>query len=98
MIVITGRVRVQSEHLDEALRLSLEHVQRSRKEPGCLSHTVYRDLQDEHCLVFVEEWEDLDAVRTHFAVPESGRFVEAVSALASEPPSMAIHAAKRVTL
>ena len=38
MIVVTGSVTARKDSLDEVTRLSLEHVHRSRKEPGCISH------------------------------------------------------------
>ena len=79
MIIVTGSVQARPEHLDEVLALSLEHVHRSRAEPGCLLHTVHQDVEDAHRVVFVEHWADLDALRTHFAVPASGGFVEALA-------------------
>lgn len=88
MIVITGSIVVRPEHIDEAVRLCVEHSVRSRSEPGCLHHAAHRDLENEHRIVFVERWADRAAVDAHFAVPESGAFVEAVSALAAEPPTM----------
>jgi quinol monooxygenase YgiN len=74
-------------------RLSLDHVRRSRTEPGCLLHSVHRDVEDPRRFVFLEHWADQEALRRHFDVAASGRFVEAVSALASEPPSIEVFAA-----
>lgn len=91
MIIITGTIQARPESIDELIAASLEHVRRSRAEPGCLSHAVHRDVEDEHRLVFVERWEDIDAVRTHFAVPASAGFVEAVGELGAEPPSIQIY-------
>ena len=42
------------ETLPEVLRLSLEHVNRSRLEPGCLLHSVHRDVEDPNRVVFLE--------------------------------------------
>lgn len=88
MIVVTGSVRAREETFDEVLRLSLEHVHRSRAEPGCLLHSVHRDTEDPFRLVFLEQWADADALAAHFAVPASLGFVTEVSALAAEPPTM----------
>lgn len=93
MIIVTGSVRARPESIDEALRLSLEHVHRSRREPGCLLHSVHRDAEDPLRLVFLEHWEDRDALDRHFSVPASGEFVTAVTALASEPPEMQVYEA-----
>jgi quinol monooxygenase YgiN len=43
--------------------------------------------------VFLEHWEDRDALTAHFGRPESGEFVKAVAALASERPSIQIYEA-----
>ena len=93
MIIVTGSVRARPENLDEVLALSLNHVHRSRAEPGCLLHTVHQDVEDPLRVVFLEHWEDREKLDAHFAVPASGAFVVAVSALAAEPPVMNIYGA-----
>jgi quinol monooxygenase YgiN len=90
MIIVTGSVQARPDHLDEVLALSLEHVHRSRAEPGCLLHTVHQDVEDAHRVVFVEHWQDLDALRTHFAVPASGAFVETLSPLVDGSPTLEV--------
>lgn len=91
MIIVTGSVVVRPEALDEAVAVSLEHVRRSRTEPGCLLHSVHHDVEDPNRLVFLEHWADRDALGAHFAVPASLDFVTRLAELASESPSMAIH-------
>ena len=94
MIIVTGSVRARPESLDEVLRLSLEHVERSRKEPGCLLHTVHQDVEDPHRVVFLEQWEDSAALAAHFEVPESLEFVTAVGELAEETPQLDVYDAE----
>jgi quinol monooxygenase YgiN len=53
MIVVTGSVTARADSFQEARRLSLEHVHRSRNEPGCLSHAVHTDCENPLKLVFV---------------------------------------------
>ena len=91
MIIVTGSVRARDDALDEAIALSLQHVHRSRQEPGCLLHSVHRDVEDPSRLLFLEHWRDRAALDAHFAVPESLEFVTAVSALADEPPTLDIY-------
>jgi quinol monooxygenase YgiN len=93
MMIVTGRVKVRPDAIDDALALSLEHVERSRREPGCHSHSVYRSVEDGLLLFFYEEWEDDEALRAHFAVPGSLMFVTRLSELASEPPTMDVRSA-----
>jgi quinol monooxygenase YgiN len=96
MIIVTGTVRCRPESLDQVLALSLEHVHRSRLEPGCLSHDVHQAVEDPLRVVFVEQWADLDALRAHFEVPASLEFVTALAPLAVEAPAMHIYEAERV--
>ena len=93
MIIVTGRVSVRPDRLDDALQVSLEHVRRSRTEPGCIVHSVHRDVEDPNVLVFFEQWEDQDALSAHFAVPESLAFVTALSECAAKRPVMDLYEA-----
>ena len=88
MIIVTGSVRARPEALEEVLRLSLEHVQRSRQEPGCLLHSVHQDVEDPNRVVFVEHWADRAALEAHFRVAASRTFVMAAGALATDPPTL----------
>jgi quinol monooxygenase YgiN len=94
MIIVTGSVRARPECIDEAIALSLEHVHRSRLEPGCLLHSVHRDVEDPLRLVFLEHWEDAAALAAHFEVPDSVAFVVAAGELAAEPPQLDIYDAE----
>ena len=94
MLIVTGSVRVRAEAIDRALELSLEHVRRSRTEPGCLLHSVHRDVEDPLRLVFLEHWESAAALKAHFEVPASGEFVTDLAALADGAPQMAIYEAR----
>jgi quinol monooxygenase YgiN len=90
-VLVTGSIQARPERVDELLALSLEHVRRSRTEPGCISHAVHRDVEDPLRLVFVEEWADRAALLAHFAVPASRIFVKSAAACASAAPTMALY-------
>ena len=94
MIIVTGSVRASPDTIDEVVQLSLDHVRRSREEPGCLLHSVHRDVEDPLRVVFVEHWEDSAALATHFEVPESVAFVVAVTELAADTPELDIYDAE----
>jgi len=90
MIIVLGHVDASADTIDAAVAVSLEHVRRSRQEPGCMSHSVHRDVENPLRLVFVERWTDRDALNAHFRVPESGAFVDALTGLAVGDPVMEI--------
>jgi len=88
MIIVTGSIQARLDTLDELRRLSLEHVARSRAEPGCLEHGVAIDANDGLRLVFFERWADRDALLSHFRVPASREFAAQVAQLAAHPPEL----------
>ncbi|WP_426434148.1 putative quinol monooxygenase [Bradyrhizobium genosp. P] len=83
MILVTGSVTARPDSFDEVRRLSLEHVHRSRAEPGCISHAVHIDCENPLRLVFFEQWADLAVLQAHFAVPATREFVLALRSLAA---------------
>lgn len=97
MILVTGDIVANEGSFDELLRLSLDHVNRSRSEPGCISHAVHRDAEQPLRLVFIEQWADAAALKAHFAVPASRGFGKAVAALAARQPTIQLYRADAVS-
>lgn len=91
MIIVTGSVTATPETFDEVRRISLEHVHRSRTEPGCISHAVHVDCETPLRLVFFEQWADRAALLAHFAVPASRDFVRALQSLAAAATTIEIY-------
>jgi quinol monooxygenase YgiN len=98
MIVVTGSMTAREDSFEEARRLSLEHVHRSRKEPGCLSHAVHIDCENPFRLVFIEQWADQAALSAHFGVSASREFVRALRPLAATATTLEIYDATAVKL
>jgi quinol monooxygenase YgiN len=98
MILVTGSILAKPESLDKLLALSLEHVRRSRSEPGCVMHSVHQDAENPLRLVFVEEWADKAALAAHFVVPASREFLKAAIELADTPPLVNIFEATRLEM
>ncbi len=98
MIIVTGSIRSQPDRIGDLLPISLQHVHRSRLEPGCLLHTVHRDVEDPLTLVFVEHWQDRESLAAHFAVPESGQFVNEAISMSTSAPVINIYEAEPITL
>ncbi len=96
MIVVTGDVEASPETFAEIQRLSIEHVHRSRAEPGCVSHDVHINAENPMRLFFFERWESIDALKAHFGVPASREFGRRLEALASKPPTLQIYQAEQV--
>ena len=96
MIVVTGSVTARADSFDEVRKLSLEHVRRSRTEPGCISHAVHVDCENPLRLVFFEQWADRAALLAHFAVPASRDFVKSLQSLAAAATTIELYDATRL--
>jgi quinol monooxygenase YgiN len=96
MLIVTGTILARQDSFEELRVLSLQHVHRSRREPGCLSHAVHVDCENPLRLVFIEEWESRDALQAHFAVPDSRAFVKSARGLAAEASPIAIFEAQEI--
>jgi quinol monooxygenase YgiN len=96
MIVVTGSVTAREDSFDQVRKLSLEHVHRSRREPGCISHAVHVDCENPLRLVFIEQWADRAALSAHFAVPASRDFVRTLQPLAAAATTIEIYDASKL--
>jgi quinol monooxygenase YgiN len=96
MIVVTGSVTARQDSFDEVRKLSLEHVHRSRGEPGCISHAVHVDCENPLRLVFFEQWADRAALLAHFVVPASRDFVKSLQSLAAAATTIELYDATRL--
>jgi quinol monooxygenase YgiN len=96
MIVVTGSVTARQDTFEEARRLSLEHVLRSRGEPGCISHAVHVDCENPLRLVFFEQWADRDALLAHFSVPASREFVRSLQSLTASATTIELYDAHKL--
>lgn len=90
MVIVWGSIEAREEALETLRQLSVAHVHRSRREPGCISHSVHTDVENPLRLVFYEEWQDMPALQAHFEVAESRKFLDKATKLATTPPTMKI--------
>jgi len=98
VIIVTGVVHARPDNIDAVLAISLEHVRRSRREPGCLLHSVHQDVEDPLKVVFLEHWRDQAALVTHFGVAASRAFAKEITALADRPPVIDVYEAEAARL
>ena len=98
MLIVSGSVTARKDTIAEMIRVSLEHVHRSRAEPGCLSHEVGVDPENPLRLMFFERREDEAALKAHFAVRESRAFWRKLQELAADPGGMDIYEARKTRI
>ena len=78
MIVVVGRVQTNADKREDLIRIGQAVAQASRAEAGCISYRVYEDTEVENDFVFVEEWEDSQALKRHFATSHIAEFMRAI--------------------
>jgi quinol monooxygenase YgiN len=91
MIIVTGSVTARPDSFDALRQASLDHVHRSRTEPGCISHAVHADCEDPMRLFFFERWQDWAALKEHFRQPGSAEFMTLVRSLAAASEDVAVY-------
>lgn len=96
MIIVTGHAIARESSQEAMQKLAVEHVERSRAEPGCISHEVSRDVQQPLRFVFVERWSDMAALQQHFRLEASRQFAQAMAQLSDSSPQIAIYQAEAV--
>jgi len=88
MLVIAGRVKVNSEMRDEAARAALKMAKATQGEPGCKSYGFFADLEDPNTFLIFEEWESDEALMKHFQTPHMAEFNAAVPRFLAAAPSI----------
>jgi quinol monooxygenase YgiN len=91
MIIVTGSVTARPDSFDALRQASLDHVRRSRTEPGCISHAVHADCDDPLRLFFFERWQHMAALKEHFRQPGSAEFMTLVRSLAAASEAVAVY-------
>ena len=94
MLIVWGSIEAKAENIEEVMQLSLEHVRRSRREAGCISHSVQSDREHVSPPIFFEEWEDMRVLQAHLKLAESQ---DLVASVAIGPPNMKIFTASQVS-
>lgn len=96
MIIVTGSVDVLAGHEAAAMSLCQQHVERSRTEQGCISHSVYVEADQPRRFFFFEQWSDRAALAQHFEQRSAVEFVAALRKLLIKEPVMSIYEAQQL--
>ncbi|MGZ4172976.1 MAG: putative quinol monooxygenase [Solirubrobacteraceae bacterium] len=87
---MVGRVQTDAEKRDALMRVGQAVAAASRQEAGGISYRLYEDSERDE-FVFVEEWEDNDALQRHFATGHVREFMQAIPATITAPPDVKFH-------
>jgi quinol monooxygenase YgiN len=65
MIKIVAKAILKPGVKEEYLILAKELVTETRKEEGCISYSLYEDINDTNILTMLEEWKDEEYIKQH---------------------------------
>jgi len=74
VLVLAGSVRIDPAKRNDVVEATIEVMQETRKQPGCISFVFSADLEDPGVLHVFQEWETAEALNRHLTAPR----VEAV--------------------
>lgn len=66
MIKITAKHIVKENCAEELLKVLKELVIKSRLEEGCISYSLYKDIESDNVYTIIEEWQDIESLHNHF--------------------------------
>jgi quinol monooxygenase YgiN len=91
MIVVVGRVVSDAARRDQLVHVGQAVARASREEDGCISYRVYQDSERENEFVFVEEWENQEALDRHFRTAHVAEFMRDIMPTLAVPPDVKFH-------
>jgi quinol monooxygenase YgiN len=91
VIVVVGRVSTDDAKRAELLEVAHKVASVSRQEAGCIDYRIYEDTEQPHHFVFVEEWEDEEALQTHFRTAHIAEFMRAITGTIVTAPDVKFH-------
>jgi quinol monooxygenase YgiN len=89
-MMIVAKLSVKPEKVKFFIEAAKEMIQKSNKEPGCISYQLYQDPYNNAKFVFVEEYKNQAAVDAHFASDYFKAFGPKMTDIVAEPGKIKI--------
>ena len=81
MILVSGVFEIDAADRDRAMAAAQVMAAASREEGGCRKYAFYADIEKADRFRVFEEWEDLEALETHFQTPHMAVFRQTLGEL-----------------
>ncbi|HCX62357.1 putative quinol monooxygenase [Sedimentibacter sp.] len=81
MIKVVAKGTYFDGRAEEAIELYRELVLETRREDGCISYSLFRDVKNASILTMIEEWESKEALDAHMKTEHFTRIVPIISKL-----------------
>ena len=89
-MMIVAKLSVKPEKIKDFTAAAKEIIEKSNKEPGCLSYQLYQNPYDASKFVFVEEYKNQAAVDSHFATEHFKAFGPKIGDLVTGPADIKV--------
>lgn len=65
MITLVVKAVIKEDKIEEYKDITKELEIESKKEKGCISYSLYEDINNPQILTFIEVWKDEEAIKIH---------------------------------
>ena len=96
MIYVVATLTIKPETRAEFIAAATACIKETRKEPGNIAYDLHESVTDHSKMVFVEQWENAEALGPHRAAEHSKAFGRVVVKCLAAPPRIEIITPEKV--
>jgi len=90
VIYVVATLTVKPETRAEFIAGAVACIKGTRKEPGCIAYDMHESVTDPSKMVFVEQWENAEALIPHRAAEHMKAFGSIVRECSTAPPKIEV--------
>jgi quinol monooxygenase YgiN len=90
VVIVKIALNALPEKQKEVIQTLLSMIESTVKERGCLSHQIFRDIEDENAFSLIDEWKTREDLEQHLRSAKFGVLLGTKSLLC-DPPNIQIH-------
>ncbi len=87
-VTLIAKITARPEAAETIAPALLKLAAESRKEAGCTSYAVVRDIAEPHVFALVEEWVSVAALDAHNTMPHVHEALSQAGPLLAKPPEI----------
>lgn len=88
--IIIAHLSLQSNKIDEFLKLAEAMIKTSNEEPGCLTYKLLKEIDQENEFFFYERYKNEKAIEIHNSSNHFKSFVNSVMPFLSKEPTIEV--------
>jgi|SRR5262245_1917611 len=87
-VVVVATMKAKPESVDAVRDAGKKAIEAVHEEPGCELYSLHE--AEDGTFIFVEQWADADALKTHSTAPAVGTFFGAIGELLDGAPDVKV--------